>query len=121
MSREEVQGREDRRKVRHEVQGEVQVRVLFTKTANLKEVRARLRNFGTGGIYVETSEEIPPGALADLDLKLEGRPLANTLGLVRWYRPGEGVGIEFLYGTDEERDALEAYLDEWLKTRPARN
>src|SRR5438105_1040365 len=97
MSLADVPGREDRRQIRYEVEGEVFLKVLFTKTADMKEVRARLRNVCAGGIYIETEETIPMGALADLELKLEGKPLANTLGLVRWFRPGEGVGIEFLY------------------------
>lgn len=120
MSRE-IDSKDDRRETRYDVEGEVHLKVLFKNSDDIKEVRARLRNFGPGGIYVETDEDIPPGALTDLNLKLEGRPLANTLGLVRWLRPGKGFGIEFFYSTDEEREALEAYLGEWLKTRRERN
>ncbi len=108
-----------RRFERYDVDGEVEVKIIFTKSADVKEVKARLRNAGTGGLYVETQEELPAGALADLNLRLDGRPLANTLGLVRWMRPGEGAGIEFFYATDEERDALDAYLRDWLAARRA--
>ncbi|HVY61283.1 MAG TPA: hypothetical protein VHF22_06495, partial [Planctomycetota bacterium] len=60
---------------------------------------------------------VPVGALADLNLRLEGGPLANTLGLIRYVRKGEGAGLEFFYATDEERDALEGYLTAWRKKR----
>lgn len=108
---------DDRRFERYDVDGEVELKVLFTKSHDVKAVKARLKNAGTGGLFVETKEEIPPGALTDLNLRLDGKPLANTLGIVRWYRAGEGAGIEFFYATEEERDALESYLLDWLKGR----
>jgi len=113
--------REDRTFDRFEVDGEVVLKVLYTRSSDVKEVRARLKNAGTGGLFIETKEEIPEGALADLDLRLEGAPLANTLGLIRWHKPGEGVGIEFFYATDEERDALQEYLACWGKRRKSRD
>jgi hypothetical protein len=112
---------DDRKLERYEVDGEVLLKVIFTKSADMKEVRARLVNAGTSGLYVETKEDLPPNALVDLNLKLDGRPLANTLGLVKWVKPGEGAGIEFFYATEEERDALERYLLEWIKTRSKTN
>ena len=112
--------RDDRRFERFEVDGEVELKVIFTRSDDVKEVKARLKNAGTGGLFVETKEEVPIGALADLNLRLEGGPLANTLGLIRYVRKGEGAGIEFFYATDEERDALQGYLDAWGKRRSAR-
>lgn len=112
-----MNGFDDRRFQRFDVEGEVELRVILTRSPDVMEVKARLKNAGPGGLFVETKEELPKGALADLNLRLEGRPLANTLGLVRWMRPGEGAGIEFFYATDEERDALQAYLQEWLVAR----
>ncbi len=108
---------DDRANERFEVDGEVTLRVLMTRSDDVKQIRARVRDVGLGGIYVETDADIPPGALADLDLRLDGRPLANTMGLVRWLKPGKGAGIEFFYATDEERDALRAYLEGWLQAR----
>jgi hypothetical protein len=116
-----VNPKDDRRETRYEVEGEVELKLLQMRSDEIKAVKARLRNFGPGGIYVETEEDVPPGALAELNLCLEGRPLANTMGLVRWLQPGKGLGIEFFYSTAEERDALEAYLADWLKTRRERN
>ncbi|GIW72168.1 MAG: hypothetical protein KatS3mg102_1710 [Planctomycetota bacterium] len=112
--------RDDRQEERYEVEGEVTLKVLMTRSEDVRSVRARLKNVGIGGLYVETDAEIPVGTLADLDLRLEGRPLANTLGLVRWLRPGQGLGIEFFYSTEEERDALRAYLEGWVRERGLR-
>lgn len=108
---------EDRRSTRYEVEGDVCLRVLFTRSNDLKEVRGRLVNAGPGGLFIETADAIEPGALADLDLQLDGERLANTLGLVRWVKPGEGAGIEFFYGTDEEKAAIEGYLVGWVHRR----
>jgi hypothetical protein len=110
---------EDRKYERFDVEGEVDLRVIFTKSADVMEVRARLKNVGTGGLYIETKEALPPGALADLNLKLEGK-VANTLGLIRWLNPGEGAGIEFFYATEEERDALREHLIDWVRTEKKR-
>ena len=107
----------ERRFDRWEVDGEVDLRVIFTRSDDVKEVKARLINAGPGGLYVETKDELPAGALADLDIHLEGANLANTMGLIRWRKPGEGAGIEFFYATEEERDALTAYIDGWLSGR----
>lgn len=104
----------ERRSARYEVDGEVCLRVLFTRSNDIQEVKARVRNVGPGGLFVETTEPIDPGALTDLDLRLTGHPLANTMGIVKWIKPGEGAGIEFFYGTDEEKEALERYLLDWL-------
>jgi hypothetical protein len=111
---------DDRTNARYAVDGEVTLKVLMTKSDDVRSIRARVRDVGIGGLYVETDAEIPPGALADLDLRLDGRPLANTLGLVRWLRPGKGAGIEFFYATEEERDALRSYLEGWMRERVAK-
>jgi hypothetical protein len=111
--------RDDRRFERFEVDGEVELKVILTRSTDVMEVKARLKNAGTGGLFVETKDDVPVGALADLNLRLEGGPLANTLGLIRYVKKGEGAGIEFFYATDEERDALERYLDAWGKRRRA--
>lgn len=107
----------ERRFERFDVNGEVDLRVLFTRSPDVKEVKAKLVNAGPGGLYVETREELPPGAIADLNIHLDGADLANTMGLVRWLRPGQGAGIEFFYATEEERDALMTYLNGWLSRR----
>ncbi|RME76155.1 MAG: PilZ domain-containing protein [Planctomycetota bacterium] len=111
---------DDRQHERYAADGEVVLRVLLTRSDDIASIRARVRDVGLGGIYIETDADIPPGALADLELRLDGRCLANTLGLVRWLQPGKGAGIEFFYTTEQERDALRAYLEGWLEARGIR-
>lgn len=99
---------------RFDVQGEVTLRVYLTRTNDVREVRARLVNLGVGGLYVEALDNtLPIGALADLEIQLDGCLATTTLGLVRWYENGKGAGIEFFYSTDADRDALHHYLLEW--------
>ena len=112
-----MRGFDDRRNERFEVDGDVTLKVLMTRTDDVREVRARLVNAGAGGLFVRTDSDVPVGALAELDIQLDGRPLANTLGLVSWHQPGEGAGIEFFYTTDEERDAIVRYLEQWQRAR----
>jgi len=104
---------DDRNTNRFEVRGDVTLKVLMTKTEDIQEVQARLINAGPGGLYIETADTLPEGALATLDIRLEGGSLANTLGLIKWVTPGKGGGIEFFYSTEEERDALLASLESW--------
>ena len=111
------ENREDRRFDRYDADGEVDLRVILTSSDDVRELKARLRNASTGGLYVETRDEVPVGALADLKLRLEGSSQASTLGLIRHVRPGEGCGIEFFYATEEERDALDSHLTSWRKAR----
>jgi hypothetical protein len=112
--------RDDRRHERFEAVGQVELRIVYTQAADVRAVKARLHDLGMGGLMAETSEEVPPGVLADLDIRLEGKELQNTLGLVRWSAPGRGVGIEFFYATDEEKAALERYIADWLAARERR-
>lgn len=104
---------EARRSRRFEVEGDVHVKVLFTKSNDLKSVKAKLKNAGLGGLFIETKDLFEEGALADLSMELADGSLANTLGLIRWIKPGKGIGIEFFYGSEEERDALERYIAAW--------
>ena len=67
-------GRDDRRHERFEADGEVILRVLLTRCDDVASIRARVRDVGLGGLYVETEADIPPGALADLELRLDAVP-----------------------------------------------
>ncbi|RME03306.1 MAG: hypothetical protein D6805_06995 [Planctomycetota bacterium] len=90
---------------RYDFDGEVRVKILFTPSDNLKEVEARIGNVSSGGLFIRTDEEFEEGALADLDFKLPDKLPANTLGLIKWVKPG-GIGIEFFYATEEEKNAI---------------
>jgi len=101
-----------RRSERLVVEGDVTLRVYLTRTDNVREVEAKLVNAGVGGLYVRAEDcDLPLGSLADLEIRLDGALLAASLCLVRWVEPeGRGIGLEFFYSTDEERDALRLYL-----------
>ena len=47
---------EARRSRRFEVEGDVHVKVLFTKSNDLKSVKAKLKNAGLGGLFIETKD-----------------------------------------------------------------
>lgn len=110
---------------RFEVDGDVTLRVYLTRTDDVCEVHATLVNAGMGGLLIRTdaaSGELPVGALADLEIQLDGAPLQHVLGLVRWVDDGrKDAGIEFFYSTDEERDALEYSLRDWHRRHAPRS
>ena len=112
---------DDRHEPRREADGEVRLRFLFTKNEDVEELRGELKDVSPGGLCVDPEGPVEVGALAELDLRLTGEPLKHTLGLVRWVDPDRGVGIEFFYGTDEEKRALEEYLSRWLEARDVRS
>lgn len=109
--------RDDRRVNRIDIDAPVLLKVFMTQTDDVQTVRGRLRDIGLGGLYVETETELPEGALADLDLELAGKKMESAVGLVRWYKPGVGAGIEFFYTTDEERDEVETVVAEWIQRK----
>ena len=103
---------------RIDVDGDIRLRVYLTRRDDVQEVRAHLVNVSAGGLCIDrTDADLPLGALADLELWLEGAPLANTLALIRWIKPGRAAGLEFFYATDEERTAFLYYLELWRRKR----
>ena len=104
---------DDRQAMRLDADGEVRLRQIFTRGAAPKEVRGLIRNVSATGLCITPESPVEVGTLADLELQLDGQPLAHTLGLIRWADPATGVGIEFFYGTEEERDALQHYILAW--------
>lgn len=118
MKKVSVKHYDERGAERFDVEGDVTLKVYMTRADDVREVRATLVNAGVGGLYIHMQDtDLPLGALADLEIRLEGGPLQTTLGLVRWLEPGKGAGIEFFYSTDEERDALDHYLRQWQRAR----
>ncbi len=100
---------------RIEFQGNIKLRVLFTKSNQLKEIDANIVNVSEGGVYIETPEDLEEGALADLKFKLATSLRKNPLGLVKWVKPGKGVGIEFFYSSQEEKEEIKRELDRILQ------
>lgn len=99
-------GIDKRESQRYEFQGDVKIKILFTPSESLKEVEGKIVNVSAGGLFIKTNEEFEEGALADLGFKLPDNLPANTLGLIKWTKPKEGIGIEFFYATEEEKQAI---------------
>lgn len=114
---------DDRRGDRYGVKGDVVLKILYTSRGEqeLKKIRAKVKDAGVGGLCVEPEKEVDldEGVLADLDFRLEGAPARNSLGLIRWAKREKGIGIEFFYGSAEERDALRSYIEAWVKKHGA--
>ena len=110
-------GQEQRDAKRIEIEGEVELKILFTRSDELKEVHGQLSNISDGGVYIQTKDPIEEGALADLKFKIDGpgRKTNNPLGLVRWVENGKGVGIEFFYGSEQEKEEIKAALTKLMR------
>jgi len=65
---------------------------------------------------VETASPFPEGALLDLCLKAAEME-CHAEGLVRVMHPGLGMGIEFAWRTNEQREKVREFI-QFLKSRP---
>ena len=75
------------------------------------ESEGTLQNISCGGVKLETSDLLQPGAPLFLSLLLPdgGEPVDIELAMVRWLRPGE-AGLEIVIMGAESRDRLAAFL-----------
>ncbi|MBI4575444.1 MAG: PilZ domain-containing protein [Planctomycetes bacterium] len=109
-------GKKPRENERVEISGEVDIKILFTRSEQLREIKAQMKNISAGGLFAQTGEPVEEGALADLRFSV-GEPAAgaNPLGLVKWVEEGKGLGIEFFYGSEEEKEEIKSALRRLLK------
>ena len=69
---------------------------------NGREDVSRVRNLGSGGLFVETPTQQPVGAEATIGFLVEeGQITANAV--VRHVRPSGGLGLKFTAISQEER------------------
>jgi len=78
--------------------------------------QGKLTDLSLGGCYVETESPFPEGALLDLCLKAAEME-CHAEGLVRVMHPGLGMGIEFPWRTNEQREKVREFI-QFLKSRP---
>jgi hypothetical protein len=78
---------------------------LFTRTTE------RLSNVSVGGAFIETTQGFPAGAILGLRFAL-GSTFINSTIIVRNTYPGAGIGVQFLDMSGEDRDRLQAFIDE---------
>jgi uncharacterized protein (TIGR02266 family) len=84
-------------------------------------------DLSVGGIYVVTSRDLPVGSLVDLEFEVEGIDRTfELLGEVKWrqLQPlGDetrcGLGIEFVDLDDEQREALQEFVEQREPIDPA--
>lgn len=83
-------------------------------------------NLSVSGIYLLVSDELPVGSIVDVAFSIQ--PLDREFdiaGEVQWSQEveiegkrGYGLGVEFLTCTDEEREALEQFVEEREPIQP---
>ena len=79
-------------------------------------VLCKLTDLSLGACYVESESPFPIGTRLDLILQARGT-FAAAGGSVRVLHPAYGMGIEFLAETDQQRAAVEGFLD-FLVSQP---
>ena len=78
--------------------------------------QGKLTDLSLGACYVETESPFPERALLDLCLKAAEME-CHAEGLVRVMHPGLGMGIEFPWRTNEQREKVREFI-QFLKSRP---
>ncbi len=79
-------------------------------------VLCKLTDLSLGACYVESESPFPVGTRLDLILQARGT-FAGAGGSVRVLHPAYGMGIEFLAETEQQRAAVEGFLD-FLVSQP---
>ena len=79
-------------------------------------ILCKLTDLSLGACYVESESPFPVGTRLDLILQARGT-FAGAGGSVRVLHPGHGMGIEFLAETEQQRAAVEGFLD-FLVSQP---
>ncbi len=79
-------------------------------------VLCKLTDLSLGACYVESESPFPIGTRLDLVLQARGT-FAAAGGSVRVLHPAHGMGIEFLAETEQQRAAVEGFLD-FLVSQP---
>ena len=96
---------------RYEVEGECDVKILYTgtdsKNTRVRILKAQIKNASVGGLYLEMKEPLREGDLTDCKFHVGPAENSSSLGLVKWNNVGKGMGIEFFHGSEEEKDRLE--------------
>lgn len=82
------------------------------------------RNISRGGTFIVTEQPFPIGTEFVFQLVVPRAEAPVSLhGIVRWVLPPDravagqdaGMGIEFLFATDEDRDAVARLVEGWMQ------
>jgi hypothetical protein len=59
-------------------------------------IAGRCRDVSLGGMYIQTAQPLPFGSGLVVHVTLPGQKTSLAIaGVVRWSRPGEGMGVQF--------------------------
>ena len=81
--------------------------------------KSYVANLGEGGLFINTTKNLPVGSLLDLEFTLpDSNQAINTKGKVVWTRPQDmstekmppGMGIQFIDMNPEDKELLKYYL-----------
>jgi Tfp pilus assembly protein PilZ len=70
--------------------------VEFNVKGTQERIEGRCKDVSLGGMYVQTSRPLPFGVELIMHVTLPGRSAPFAMpGVVRWTRPGQGMGVQF--------------------------
>jgi len=101
----------------------VSVRERHVSREEERQVEARTRNLGEGGVFIEMADPPPKGTIVEIEFAPPGggEPV-RTLGIVRWNTggpPAPGMGVRFAPFDEEERRRLAALVRDIAEEEPA--
>jgi Tfp pilus assembly protein PilZ len=84
--------------------------VEFVLKGSAERTAGQCADLSLGGMYVQTPRTLPFGSEVVVHVKFPGQKVAVVLpAVVRWTRPGEGMGLQFgLMGARETHAITEA-------------
>jgi hypothetical protein len=70
--------------------------VEFVVKGSSDRIAGRCRDVSVGGTYIQTARPLPFGSGLVVHFALPGQKASLAIpGVVRWSRPGEGMGVQF--------------------------
>jgi Tfp pilus assembly protein PilZ len=70
--------------------------VEFVIKGSSDRIAGRCRDVSLGGMYIQTPQPLPFGSGLVVHVTLPGQKTSLAIaGVVRWSRPGEGMGVQF--------------------------
>lgn len=74
-------------------------------------VRRNLANISTGGLFINTEEQIRAGARMVVRFELPNRHRVIAVSRVVYAKKGQGLGVEFINLDTEDLDEITTYIE----------
>ncbi len=84
------------------------IEVQFSSNSPL--MKGRLTDINLYGIFIDTTNTLPPGTQIDLRFTLPDIPEIITKGKVIWVQERVGMGIEFFSLSEANKKNIEAFV-----------